>query len=699
MPDTVDDLPRRHARSQRFTLGRPRTFRVAADGSRVSFLRSSAGDDPVNRLWVLDVDSATEREVVDPAGLGTGDREIAEAELARRERARESAGGIVGYDTDRDLSIAVFVADGAIHLADLTDQGRPTRRLDTIGAPFDPRLSPDGSRVAYATGSDLGVTTTAGNSASTVVARAEDPDVTWGRAEFIAAEEMRRFRGFWWAPDGSSLLATRVDTTDVARWWISSPVEPWSEPRPVAYPAAGTANARVELVVLPVRRGGSPVTVDWSAGGTWEYLADVSWTAGSLPFVVVQSRDQRTLAVLEFDAETGATHEIHRQHDEHWVEIVPGAPCRVGDRLVTVADRDGARRILIDGVPATPPDLQVSGIVDVDTDRILLTATTDATESQLWRLDADGSLRELTQEPGIHTAVARSTISVVSAASLDHDGAVTTVFRGEDAVATLHDHSWSPGEPPSVTLLRVGERAVNTALVLPRGHDGTTRLPVLLDPYGGPHALRVQKARGAYTVPQWFADQGFAVVIADGRGTPGRGPEFERAVRGDLAGPVLEDQVTALHGVAEEHPFLDLTRVAIRGWSFGGYLAALAVIRRPDVFRAAIAGAPVTDWRLYDTHYTERYLGHPGTEPQNYARTDLCAEAAGLTRPLMLVHGLADDNVVAAHTLALSRALLEAGRPHEVLPLSGVTHMTPQETVAENLLRLQVDFLRRHLGG
>ncbi len=161
---------------------------------------------------------------------------------------------------------------------------------------------------------------------------------------------------------------------------------------------------------------------------------------------------------------------------------------------------------------------------------------------------------------------------------------------------------------------------------------------------------------------------------------------------------MLDDQVDALEALAERDDRLDLDRVAIRGWSFGGYLAALAVLRRPDRFHAAVAGAPVTDWRLYDTHYTERYLGHPDTDPDAYARCDLTAEAAALTRPLLLVHGLADDNVVAAHTLKLSQALLEAGRPHEVLPLSGVTHMTPQEEVAENLLILQLDFIRRSLG-
>lgn len=191
------------------------------------------------------------------------------------------------------------------------------------------------------------------------------------------------------------------------------------------------------------------------------------------------------------------------------------------------------------------------------------------------------------------------------------------------------------------------------------------------------------------------------MIVADGRGAPGRSPGWEKAVKDNFP-LTLDDQIEALHSLAGTFP-LDLGRVAIRGWSYGGYLAALAVLRRPDVFHAAVAGAPVTDFRLYDTHYTERYLGDPATRPEVYAANSLVTED-GLTapenppRPLMIIHGLADDNVVMAHSLRLSSALLAAGRPHEVLPLTGVTHMTPQEQIAENLLLLQVDFLKRSLG-
>jgi len=267
-------------------------------------------------------------------------------------------------------------------------------------------------------------------------------------------------------------------------------------------------------------------------------------------------------------------------------------------------------------------------------------------------------------------------------------------------IASLAENPALPAPRP--VLFGAGPRQVRTAVLFPSWHQpgqrqsGLGKLPVLLDPYGGPHAQRVVRARSSYLTAQWFAEQGFAVVIADGRGTPGRGPEWERAVAGDLAGPVLEDQVDALREAAARFADLDTDRVAIRGWSFGGYLAALAVLRRPDVFGAAIAGAPVTDWRLYDTHYAERYLGDPGKDPGAYDRSSLItlAERAGEPRPLMLIHGLADDNVVVAHTLRLSSALLAAGYPHRVLPLTGITHMTSQPTVAENMLLLQLDFLR-----
>jgi dipeptidyl-peptidase 4 len=330
----------------------------------------------------------------------------------------------------------------------------------------------------------------------------------------------------------------------------------------------------------------------------------------------------------------------------------------------------------------------------------------------VWAWRPEGELRQLSDATvGVHAAAGAGTTQVLTTSTLEASvPRVVARWSGPDGDVerSLAVHAAEPLVDPQVRFLELGPRRLRAALLLPRGGDDRGPLPVLLDPYGGPHAQRVLRSRNAFLTSQWLADQGFAVLVVDGRGTPGRGPRWEREVHLDLATPVLEDQIDALHAAADLEPRLDLRRVAIRGWSFGGYLAALAVLRRPDVFHAAVAGAPVTDWELYDTHYTERYLGHPEHEPKAYEVSSLVDAdgqllgAAAWDGPdvpeLLLVHGLADDNVVAAHALRLSSALLADGRPHRFLPLSGVTHMTPQEVVAENLLHLQVRFLHEALG-
>jgi dipeptidyl-peptidase-4 len=713
-------FPRRHARTRGFTLGRPRGFAVGADGARVAFLRSAAGDDPVNRLWVLDVAAGTERLVADPTALLAGEGELPAAEAARRERARERAGGIVAFGADRDLTVAAFALAGRVLVADLTARGSgglkggppvdggsgagglpagslaPPRELAAGGA-LDPRVDPTGRRVAWVADRALHVAELDGRSpAATRLAGEDDPEVSWGLAEFIAAEEMGRGRGYWWAPDGERLAVARVDTRAVQRFHLADPADPAAEPARLAYPAAGTANAKVRLAVVGL--DGGRVEVAWDRAA-FPYLAAVVWDPGGPLTLLVQSRDQTQTRVLATDPDSGATTELAAQRDPAWVELVPGVPAFMDGRLVLTVDDPGCdtRRLTVGDEPVTPPGLQVQEVISVAGGAALLAGSEEPTEVHLWRVAPGVPAERLTGEAGQHAAVAAGDVVVVTSATLERDGTGTAVHRPDRPPVAIGSLAEPPGVRPRPRLLRAGPRELRAALLLPDG-PVTGPLPVLLDPYGGPHHRQVLAARDRFLVAQWFADHGFAVLVADGRGTPGRGPAWERAVHRDLAGPALDDQVDALHAVAADHPELDLHRVAIRGWSFGGYLAALAVLRRPEVFHAAVAGAPVTDWRLYDTHYTERYLGHPDHDPDAYRRSSLLEDAERLERPLLLIHGLADDNVLAAHTLRLSARLLAAGRPHSVLPLPGVTHLAVQEAVAENLLHLQLRFLREALG-
>ncbi|HEY5832986.1 S9 family peptidase [Streptomyces sp.] len=724
---TYLSFPRQYARTQRFTLGAPRAFAIAPRGDRVAFVRSRSGTERAQLLWVLDVarggpgDGAGvppagsgERIVADPVALlGGADERLPAAERARRERSREGSAGVVGFAVDDAVEVAAFALSGRLFVAELRPGTAGARELAVPGPVVDPRPSPDGRWVAYAAGGGLRVVETTGTG-DRALAEPDGASVTWGLAEFIAAEEMDRSRGFWWSPDSTAVLAARVDESPVQRWWISEPAHPDRPPLEVAYPAAGTANAVVTLTLLGL--DGSRRDVAWD-GERYPYLAAVHWSAAGPPLLLVQSRDQREQVYLTVDPVTGATSVLKIEEDRIWLELFPGSPAWTpSGELVRIVDEDGVRVLKAGEKTLTGGELHLRSVLDAgagDTGEaggdVLVTASAgeaaadpETGQVHVYRVSGSGAVR-VSAEPGAHTAMRRGELTLVTSTALDRPGARTRVLRGGTVIAEFASYTEAPSLTARPRLLEAGPRRIPTAVLLPSGYqEGDGPLPVLLDPYGGPHGQRVYAAHNVHLVSQWFADQGFAVIVADGRGTPGRSPAWEKAVAGDLAGVPLEDQIAALHALAETYP-LDLGRVAIRGWSFGGTLAALAALRRPDVFHAAIVGAPLTDQRLYDTHYTERYLGHPDQHPEVYDANSVVTasgipQLASPARPLMIIHGLADDNVLVANSLRLSSALLAAGHPHEVLPLSGVTHMTtPQDQVAENLLHLQVDFLRRTL--
>ena len=682
------------ARTRRLTLGAPRSFRIADDGSRVAFIRSRAGDDPEGSLWVLDLVSGEERSIYDPAA--DGEEHLTQEERDRRERMREQLTGVTTYDADPGLTLATFVIGGRVHVADLVEGS--ARHLDgSVEGAFDARLDPTGRRLAYVVDGTLHVQDVADGSAR-VLAHDDDPDIHWGVAEFVASEELDRHRGYWWSPDGERIVAARVDERRVLTWYISSPVDPDAPPRAVRYPQAGTDNADVSLSVLGL--DGSRVDIDRDREA-FPYLVNVTWNDRCPLTLLVLSRDQKRWLVLEADPGSGKTRTLFEDIAEHWQTVVTGVPDRLRDgRLVFVDESEDTRRITLDGEPATPPGLQVATVLDVGDD-VLFVANEDPTELHVWRAAGGevGAVPErLTTEPGIHLAARAADVTVIVSELLEAPLRRVRVLRADESVAEIRSLAETPLLEARPTFGIVGDRDIRVALFTPQGAEPSTPLPVIVDPYGGPHFSRVVKAHRALLESQWLADQGFAVLVADGRGTPGRGIAWEHAVYRNLAAPVLEDQVDALHATADRFGFLDLDKVGIRGWSFGGYLAAMAVLRRPEVFHAAVAGAPDAEQVLYDTAYTERYLGLPQEEPEVYRTNSLIADAPNLVRPLLLIHGLADDNVFVANTLRLSRALTEAGRLHSVLPLSGITHMTTEESVAENLLLLQVRFLRQALG-
>jgi dipeptidyl-peptidase-4 len=503
--------------------------------------------------------------------------------------------------------------------------------------------------------------------------------------------------GYWWSPDSDCLIVESVDDSEVQTWWISDPATPAKTPQEIKYPAAGTKNAKLGLSKISIT--GEREAIRWD-NDSFEYLISVSWQKDCNALITVADRAQQNF--VTYAATASGLENVHEVTDHEFVEVIPGQPRWHENQIVSVIDnrQTDTRQLQIAGKALTPVGLQVMSIVDIKDEYIDVIATQDALSRDLLRIGFDGSITEIAQGGMASATTTSSDLQVVVESRLDTHTRSYQLRRGVKTEHYFDSLAESPNFTSQVHVLKTGSHQVNTAVLFPRDHVyGSKKLPVMMRPYGGPHGPQVQNGALSYAIDQWFADQGFVVIVADNRGTGGRGPAWDHAIYQDFVTPVIDDQVNAIADVAKHFPDdVDVSRVGITGWSFGGYLSALAVMKRPDVFHAAVAGAPVTEWLWYDTAYTERYLGHPEKFPEIYEDHSLMPMANQLERPLMLVHGLADDNVVAAHSLSLSGALLANKKPHTVLPLSGVTHMTPQEIISENLMLLSVEYLKEQLG-
>ena len=452
----TESFPRQEARTRRFTLGVPRAFRVSPDGTRVVFLRTKGGADPVTCLWALDVASGHERLVADPRTLGADQEDLPPQERARRERVREQAGGIVAYAADDAVTVAVFALSGHVYAVPLTG-GDAAYQVATRTPALDPRPDPAGRQLAYVCDGALRVTGLRGDLPDRAVADPRGaPGVTFGLPEFIAAEEMDRHRGYWWAPDGSALLVARVDETPVTRWHIADPAHPERVPAEVAYPAAGTPNADVTLLLARLDGQTVPVQTDPAA---FPYLVTAGWQDGHDPLVVVQSRDQRAVRILGVDVASGQTRVLHEDTDPVWLEIIPGVPAWTADgRIVWTRDEPDTRRLVLlapgrSPEVVTPPGLQVRGVLDVDGDTVLFQASGhDPAEVGLWSYGPAG-LRRAGEGGGVEAGTRAGGTTVTSRRALDADGVTVRVSRagggrpgGERRVAGRAARA--PGAPP-----------------------------------------------------------------------------------------------------------------------------------------------------------------------------------------------------------------------------------------------------------
>lgn len=706
-----DDFLREYAQTRGYMSGRPVQPKATPDDRAVLFLRSPARSNRLS-LYEFDVATGKTRLLLDPEKLLTGGAEkLSAAEKAVRERMRLSAAGFASFHLSPDGAAVLLPFSGKLYLLD-----RASGKVEALptgpGPLLDPKFAPDGAHVSYVRDHDVHVLDLK-NRKETRVTRGGTETVPHGLAEFVAQEEMGRFSGYWWSPDGTHLAYQESDHTDVETWYVADPTYPGTAPTPFRYPRPGKNNVQVRLGIVSVK-GGPTRWVEWNRKN-YPYLATVRWNVkGKGPLVVVQNRAQTEAAVLEVDPATGKARRLLLERDPTWVNLFQEVPrwLKNGQGFLWVSERDGGPQLELRGPNGRlrrvlfPAHLGYRKLLSVDEghQHLYVQAGTDPTQAHLYRASLADDLEEpvlLTQEDGLHTAVFSKTHGLqVRTARLLQGMPRTTVHRADgEKVGTLPAVAVEPKVVPRVDLLTIGKRSFRAAVVFPRAFDPRKRYPVLVDVYGGPHHLHVLAARDYWLLKQWYADQGFLVVAVDGRGTPGRGRDWERAIHQRFGSVPLEDQVAGLQALGERYPALDLKRVGISGWSFGGYMGALAVLRRPAVFHAGIAGAPVCDWYDYDTHYTERYLGVPPEAEAAYREGSLLTYADKLRRPLLILHGTADDNVYFRHSLKLGEALFRAGRPFAMVPLSGLTHMRGDPVVVERLHQRIVEFLKRNLPG
>ncbi len=705
-PAIDDSFIERQTTTLNFQLGKPGGVWVAPDGAAVLFTRSGARSF-ASDLYAFDVASGKVDRLLGAAELLAGGSEtLSVEEKARRERMRQVTRGISGFAASEDGSRLLVPLSGRLFVYDRAR--RSPREIRLRGPALAPTLSPDGKLVALVRDGDL-YTVDVARSQEKRLTRRRSEAIEHGLAEFVAQEEMDRMKGCWWSPDSRFLAFQKTDSTPVELLHVADATHPEEPPIPFRYPRAGTDNAVVDLGIAPAR-GGKTVWVKWDHA-RYPYLTTVKWEPRSPLTIAVMNRRQTELVVYQVDARTGATRQLLREEDAAWINLDQEMPAWLpdGSGFLWTSERGGAWQLelrdrkggLVRGL--TGRDFGYQGFSGFDRDKgaAWVLGSADPLQSQVHRVPLDGSaIERVTRQDGEY-AVAPGEKSPVHVLVAKVDGETSwTVRRGDGTVAGhLPSVAEKPPFKPAVelTTARVDGRTYHAAIVRPRASDRGRRYSVLLNVYGGPHANMVDRDPNAYLLDQWYADAGFVVVRIDGRGTPKRGREWERVIKNDLVTVAMADQVAVLRALGKTRPEMDLEQVGILGWSFGGYMAAMAVLLEPDVFRAAVAGAPVTDWRDYDTFYTERYMGLPAENAAGYDRTSALTHADRLQRPLLLVHGTTDDNVYFTHTLKLTQALFRAGREFEMLPLAGFTHMVPDPAVKSALVHRIVGFFRRHL--
>jgi dipeptidyl-peptidase-4 len=704
------------------TLTKPQ---IAPDGTRVTFLRGKDSDRNRLDLWEYDVASGQTRLLVDSSVVLPGEEVLSDEEKARRERQRIAAlSGIVDYQWSPDGKALLFPLGGELYFYDLSKTGKDAVRKLTDGGGFatDPKISPKGGFVSFIRDRNLWVIDLASGQEVRLTGDGSDT-VGNGVAEFVADEEMDRHTGYWWAPDDSAIAFARIDETPVP---VQKRYEVYPDRTEVIeqrYPAAGDHNVLVQLGVIAPKRGAKPRWIDLGKDPDI-YLARVDWRDPQRLTFQRQSRDQKKLELIEATLATGEQRTLVTETSKTWVPLHSDLRFLKDGRFLWSSERSGFEHLYIaseDGsmlTTLTQGEWVVDGLLATDEAAGLayVSGTRDgATETHVYAVPlSGGEPRRLTQAPGMHAATfARNASVFVDSWSSDTtlpqielfkaDGTKLATLLANDVADETHPYAkYRAAHQPTTygTLTAAdGTTPLHYSLIKPAGFDAKKQYPVVVFVYGGPAAQTVTRAwpgRSDSFFNQYLAQQGYVVFSLDNRGTPRRGAAFGGALYGRQGTVEVDDQLRGVEWLKSQ-AFVDPARIGVYGWSNGGYMTLMLLAKHSQAYACGVAGAPVTDWALYDTHYTERYMDLPKANEAGYREASVFTHLDGMgAGKLLLIHGMADDNVLFTNSTKLMSELQKRGTPFELMTYPGAKHGLRGSDLLHRY-RLTEDFLGRCL--
>lgn len=695
----------------------PRNLKVSPDGQRVTFLKGKESDYEQLDLWEYHIESGKTRMLFDSAELASEEPELSDEEKARRERMRLSGTGIVSYQFSKDGSALLFPLGGDVYFHKLGQKG-VIQLLDTEAFETDIRLSPQGNFISFVRDQNLFVKNIETGKEQAITTEGGDA-IKMGMAEFVAQEEMGRMTGYWWAPDESHIAFTKVDESPVdiiTRSEIYADDIKMIEQR---YPKAGTPNVEISLAVQNIESGER----QWVDLGDNKdiYLARVDWMPDSQTLTYQwQTRDQQTLELKAFDIVSKTQNLLVKETSDTWVNLHDDLTfLNDSEQFIWASERDGFKHLYLfnkDGSlvrQLTSGDWVVDDIEAIDEDKGLVYFSgrkNTPLESHIYTVGLDGgNVERISTRDGYHNAsfAADASIYVDQFSTANRPPQVSLHQANGEQITWLEEnklddkHPLTPylknwNEPEFGTLQTDDNATLHYRLYKPQNTD--KKHPAIVYLYGGPHAQMVTNRWGGNRslLLQYWVNQGYVVFTVDNRGSNYRGKGFEDPIYKKMGSVEVDDQIAGAKFL-QSLPYVDGERIGVHGHSYGGYMTLMAMFKAPEYFKAGVSGAPVTDWRLYDTHYTERYMGNPKTDDKAYTDASVFPYAKDLKGDLLIYHGMADDNVLFTHSTRLYKHLQDEAIVFETMDYPGKKHSIRGKQTGIHLYKTITNFFNRSL--